>query len=296
MNAREDLTRRVHEVIRGSGLSQRDFGARIGLEPTKLSKSLRGTRRFTHDELARIADSGGVTVDWLLRGADHATPAPPEPGPAEDGRRGEILEAAWRLIARSGYHTVRVSDIANACGASTATVHYYFPTKQDLLNAALRHCVEQAFTRQSEQLREVGNAYDRLLLLIELQLPQAGQLHQEWSIWLQFWSETALRPQLRAAHNDVYSRWRDTVTRIVRLGRRQGVFRDVDPQAVALRFTALADGLAIQVLTGTGLTVETMRGTLRDFVDGELLPSSGDTSEAHEGGPPQKPCGRPSPR
>jgi AcrR family transcriptional regulator len=215
-----------------------------------------------------------VTVDWLLRGTNDATTAPPKPGPAEDGRRREILEAAWRLIARNGFHTVRVSDIANACGTSTAAVHYYFPTKQDLLNAALRHCVEQAFTRQSEQLHEVDNACDRLLLLIELQLPQAGQLHQEWSIWLQFWSEAALRPQLRAIHNDFYSRWRDTVTRIVRLGHSQSVFRDIDPQAVALRFTALTDGLAIQVLTGTGVTVEDMRSTLRDFVNRELLPET----------------------
>jgi AcrR family transcriptional regulator len=267
----EELRVRVQEVIRESGLSQREFGDRIGLEPTKLSKSLRGTRRFTHEELARIAESGAVTVDWLLRGT--APPAPVETAPAEDGRRGEILEAAWRLIARNGYHTVRVSDIAAACGTSTAAVHYYFPTKQDLLNAALRHSVEQAFRRQSRRLRAVADAYERLLLLIELQLPHDGELRQEWSIWLQFWSEATLRPRLRAVHNDFYSRWRDTVIRIVRRGHRQGVFRDTDPEAVALRFTALTDGLAIQVLTGAGVTVETMRTTLREFVTRELLPS-----------------------
>ncbi|MFL6054645.1 MAG: TetR family transcriptional regulator C-terminal domain-containing protein [Actinoallomurus sp.] len=266
----EDLTDRVYDVIRASGLSQREFGARIGLDSTKLSKSLRGVRRFRNEELARIAESCAVSVDWLLRGS--SSPAPVETAPVEDGRRGEILEAAWRLIARIGYHTVRVSDIAAACGASTAAVHYYFPTKQDLLNAALRHCVEQAFRRQSRQLRAVADARERLLLLIELQLPHDGQLNQEWSIWLQFWSEAALRPQLRAVHNDFYSRWRETVVRIVRLGQRQGVFRDTDPQAVSLRFTALTDGLAIQVLSGAGVTVETMRSALRDFVDRELLP------------------------
>lgn len=237
-----------------------------------LSKSLRGTRRFTGDELTKIAESGGVSLDWLLRGTSQPPPVPAVEAPsASDGRRGEILEAAWRLIARGGYHTVRVSDIAAACGASSAAVHYYFPTKQDLLNAALRHCVEQAFDRQSRRLREVDDAYERLTLFIELQLPRPGQLHEEWSIWLQFWSETTLRPHLRAVHSAFYSRWRDTVTRIVRLGHRQGIFRNTDPEAVALRFTALTDGLAIQVLTGIGVTVETMRSALREFVDRELL-------------------------
>jgi AcrR family transcriptional regulator len=267
------------------------FAARIGLDPTKLSKSLRGIRRFRHEELARIAESFAVSIDWLLRGGSGISPAaetapdetgpdetgpdetgPDETAPAEDGRRGEILEAAWRLIARTGYHTVRVSDIAAACGASTAAVHYYFPTKQDLLNAALRHCVEQAFRRQNRQLRAVAGARERLLLLIELQLPHGGQLSLEWSIWLQFWSEAALRPRLRAVHNDFYSRWRETVVRIVRLGQRQGVFRETDAEAVALRFTALTDGLAIQVLTGAGVTIEAMRAALRDFVERELLP------------------------
>jgi hypothetical protein len=79
-------------------------------------------------------------------------------------------------------------------------------------------------------------------------------------------------------HNDFYSRWRETVIRIVRLGHRQGVFRETDPEEVALRFTALTDGLAIQVLTGAGVTVETMRSTLREFVSRELLPATGAAS------------------
>jgi hypothetical protein len=135
---------------------------------------------------------------------------------------------------------------------------------------------------KSEQLRTVADARERLLLLIELQLPHDGQIHQEWSVWLQFCSEAALRPQLRAVHNDFYSRWRETVVRIVRLGHRQGIFRDTDPEAVALRFTALTDGLAIQVLTGAGVTVETMRSALRDFVDRELLHQRGFASDRRD--------------
>ncbi len=267
------LTDRVREVIRGSGMTQRDFADRLGMEPTKLSKSLNGARRFTHEEIAGIAEAGGATVDWLLRGTNRS--APPLVATSglkgDDGRRGEILEAAWRLIARNGYHVVRVADIAKACGTSTAAVHYWFPTKEDLLNAALRYSVEQAFARQSSRLREVDDAHERLLLLIELQLPKPGQLLEEWSVWLQFWAEAALRPDVRPFHNDFYARWRDTVTRIVRRGQRQGVFRNVDTDAVALRFTALTDGLTIQLLTGTGITIDTVRTALRDFVTCELL-------------------------
>ena len=61
---------RVRQLIKESGLTQTEFGARVGIEKTKLSKSLTGSRRFTSLELALVAEQGGVTVDWLLTGAE----------------------------------------------------------------------------------------------------------------------------------------------------------------------------------------------------------------------------------
>lgn len=275
------LHTRIREAIRRTGRSQRAFASEVDLDPTKLSKSLTGTRRFTATELDRIATACGVSVPWLLHGYDGARAGPAVSAATLDGaghtlpgtgRRGEIVEAAWQLIAERGYHAVRVADIARVCGTSTATIHYYFPTRTDLLNEALRHCVEQAFTRQGTQLRAIDDARRRLLTLIDLQLPEAGQVGREWLIWLQFWTETALHPELRAVHDDFYARWREAVVRCVERGVRQGVFRDVDPEEIALRFTALTDGLAIQVLTGTQhLPVHTMRRVLVDFVESELV-------------------------
>ena len=61
---------RVRQLIKESDLTHTEFGARIGLEKTKLSKSLAGRRRFTSLELALAAQQGGVTVDWLLTGTE----------------------------------------------------------------------------------------------------------------------------------------------------------------------------------------------------------------------------------
>ncbi|HJP78885.1 MAG TPA: TetR family transcriptional regulator C-terminal domain-containing protein [Pseudonocardiaceae bacterium] len=190
----------------------------------------------------------------------------------EEDRRALILDATWRLIAERGYHAVRIQDIAAVCGTSTGTVHYYFPGKNDVLTEALKHCVEQAFDRQSGELKRIDNAYERLLKLIDMQLPRVGEVRDEWSIWLQYWAEATIRPEFRPAHNEFYSRWRDTVERIVRRGQRQHVFRDdVDPVQLAMQLTALTDGVAIQVLTGApGMTVTVMRELLVDFVRREL--------------------------
>jgi len=186
-------------------------------------------------------------------------------------RRIAILEATWQLVAERGYHNVRVQDVARICGTSTGTVHYYFPGKVDVLREALRYCVDQAFERQGASLRSIDNARKRLLALIEMQLPIGTQVREEWSVWLQFWSETCLDPELRTIHNDFYARWMDTVVRIVVRGQRQGIFRDVDAAQFASLLTSVTDGAAIKVLTGVpGMTVDVMRNMLVSIVDKEL--------------------------
>jgi AcrR family transcriptional regulator len=192
-------------------------------------------------------------------------------GPGDDRRRQEILEATWQLIADRGYHAVRVADIAAVCGTSTGTIHYYFPGKQDVLAEALRYCVQQAFDRHQNALQSVHGARERLLRLIELQLPKPGSVRSEWLIWIQFWAEAALRPELQPVHNELYARWHETVLRLIRHGQSDGEFRDLDPDAATHRFTALTDGLAIQLLAGTpGMDLPRMRRLLVDFVDREL--------------------------
>ncbi|MFJ9242928.1 ImmA/IrrE family metallo-endopeptidase [Streptomyces sp. NPDC101776] len=55
--------------------NQGAFAEAIGLAPDKLSKSLSGVRRFTSLDLARIAELGNTTVDWLLTGREPLRPA-----------------------------------------------------------------------------------------------------------------------------------------------------------------------------------------------------------------------------
>jgi AcrR family transcriptional regulator len=204
----------------------------------------------------------------------------PDPQRNEE-RRAAILEAAWHLVAERGYHRVRVQDIARMCGTSTGTVHYYFPGKNDVLREALRYSVDRAFERQGSRLRSIDDGRKRLLSLIEMQLPLGGQMRDEWSIWLQFWAEAALNPELRPVHSDFYTRWTETVVRIVQRGQRQGVFASsADPVDFARLFTAATDGLALKVLTGTpGMSVDLMRDTLVSLVDHHLtVPAAADAA------------------
>ena len=273
----------MRDVLHDYPGSQRAFAEQVGLDATKLSKSLTGTRRFTPAELTRIADVGGVTVSWLLNGGDDAETSVAAPRrsarsarsevePGDSGRYQQILDAAWHLVAERGYHSVRVADVAQACGTSAATIHYYFPGRTDLLVETLRYSVKLAFDRQVAELHSIDDAHQRLLRLVELQLPTEGLLRSEWSIWLQVWNESALDPDLQVLHSDSYTRWHDTIARTIRQGQQQGVFTDRDAEELTVTLTALIDGLGIQVLAGRpGRSVQRMRQMLRDFVDREIV-------------------------
>jgi TetR/AcrR family transcriptional regulator, fatty acid metabolism regulator protein len=52
---------------------------------------------------------------------------------AADKRRA-ILDAAVRVFARQGFHTCRVSDIADEAGVAYGLVYHYFDSKDEVLN------------------------------------------------------------------------------------------------------------------------------------------------------------------
>jgi Zn-dependent peptidase ImmA (M78 family)/transcriptional regulator with XRE-family HTH domain len=98
----EGIPGRVLSLIEASGQSRRVFAQDIGLDDSKLSKSLSGARRFSSLDLARIAQQFNVTVDWLVTGEE------PEVAVAARTTSGDARTA---LEAAKRYGTMR-EDLA----------------------------------------------------------------------------------------------------------------------------------------------------------------------------------------
>src|ERR1700722_417505 len=49
-------------------------------------------------------------------------------------KRRVILDAAMRVFARQGFHTCRVSDIADEAGVAYGLVYHYFSSKDEILD------------------------------------------------------------------------------------------------------------------------------------------------------------------
>src|SRR2546430_12004654 len=73
-------------------------------------------------------------------------------------RRDELVRAAYGLLAERGFEGLRTREVAGAVGVNVATLHYYFPTKEDLIKAVVGH----AMTRFQSTLATEGSAMERL--------------------------------------------------------------------------------------------------------------------------------------
>ncbi|WP_418908986.1 TetR family transcriptional regulator C-terminal domain-containing protein [Glutamicibacter endophyticus] len=268
------LADRVRLAIKKSGSSQRDIATQADIEETKLSKSLKGLRRFTADELLRLAMATGVTVSWIMGERSSAVSADPPATPSSGHpsrsadqklKHRKITEAAWRLFAEQGFESVRIVDIAAEAGVSSATVHYYFPTKQDLHTAAMAYSVKLAYDRQVAWLSDVSDPAERLTRLLELQSPDGHTAEMEWSIWLQTWNKITVDGRRNPAYLESYARWVATVRSTIEDGQRQGLFRAGDAEAMATELTSLVDGYGIKVLTHV-IEAPAMARGLQDYL------------------------------
>jgi len=65
-------------------------------------------------------------------------------------RRRQILDAAVKVFARSGFHTSRVGDIAEEAGVAYGLVYHYFKSKDELLETIFRDTWTQMLARVQE--------------------------------------------------------------------------------------------------------------------------------------------------
>ncbi|MGV9869627.1 TetR/AcrR family transcriptional regulator [Rhodococcus koreensis] len=240
----------------------------MGLDKVKLSKSLRGTRQFRPVEVMRIATWCDVSVAWLVYGTDDPTPSVDSEARVTGTVRERILDAAWDVLNRHGYANARVVDVAERARVSVATVESHFLTRDELLHLAMHRKFSENFAEQRAVLLRISSTRDRLLRLVDLQLPDAASPTDDWGGWLQMWSWGHSHRRFNKLHCDLVSRWNAFIEELLREGQAGGEFREFDSVDVTAQLTAMIDGLGLQVLIGVpGATSESMRRQLQLFVE-----------------------------
>ena len=189
-----------------------------------------------------------------------------------------ILEAACDLIAAEGIDEVRIARVAMKAGASTALVHHYFSTREELLEQALIHSFEQAGDERFQKPAGVEEtAAQALARAIGECLPLPGQQEREWVLWVELWLRAVREPELRPVAARLYQRYREWIAGLIRAGLESGEFpKGLDVEAVADVAMALLDGAGVRALIrDPAMDVEAARTLVAERLAAELGVASG---------------------
>ena len=172
-----------------------------------------------------------------------------EPAPAtenNEARRIEMLRAAAELICERGFGDTRIADVATRAGVSSALVIYYFGTRDRLLVDALRYSEESFYEAAEKMLAEVPSLRERLSLLIRWTcVPEADdEIPGTWGLWFDLWAQAFRHNEIRAGRVELDARWRKMIIDAVKSADLE---TKVNARMFALEFSALLDGLSIQV-------------------------------------------------
>ena len=101
------------------------------------------------------------------------------------GNRRALVMAAYARIAREGFEGLRTRDVAADAGVNIGTLHYYFPSKEALIRAVVRH----ATAKFAITLSKAGSPADQLRAHLEGIRRLLKTDRQQWAVL----SEVALR-------------------------------------------------------------------------------------------------------
>jgi TetR/AcrR family transcriptional regulator, fatty acid metabolism regulator protein len=160
-------------------------------------------------------------------------------------KRRLILDAAVRVFARQGFHTCRVSDIADEAGVAYGLVYHYFSSKEEILDTLFLERWNVMLAAIAEADASQLQARDKLRAIAGFIIDSYRhdpELMKVIIVEVTRAANTFGRTHL-ATIRDAYAQ----IAGIVARAQAEGVFRtEITPEFAALAFY----GAVEQVLTG----------------------------------------------
>jgi AcrR family transcriptional regulator len=160
-------------------------------------------------------------------------------------KRRIILDAAVRVFARQGFHSARVSDIANEAGVAYGLVYHYFDSKDEVLDTLFLERWNVLLEAIHEVDRGEGEPREKLLAITGFIVD--SYRHDSDLMKVIIVEVTRAANSFGAKHIAKIREAYDLIADIVAAAQSSGKFRDdVSPQFAAMAFY----GAIEQVLTG----------------------------------------------
>jgi AcrR family transcriptional regulator len=188
---------------------------------------------------------GGLSEQLVERSV-----APAREKSAEELAR--ILDAAEAVLARGGYHGLRVDDVLDAAGLSTRAFYRHFKGKSELFVALMDREMAGANERLQGRLRRAGGPEDQVRAWVSATVALAYDPRLAARTRLFFVGNETLATEFPVELERCVRMLLEPLEAAIAAGVDAGVFHTHDPEADAVAIHHLCTGLMSDRLMGTG--------------------------------------------
>jgi len=155
-------------------------------------------------------------------------------------KRTALVQAAYQEIAAQGFEGLRTREVAAAVGVNIATLHYYFPSKEDLI----RGVVGYAMSRFQSTLAAGGTAAEQL----RAHFRGLRRLSREEPELFAVMGELMLRSSRDRSLAEIIQKtneyWHGTLRSLIRAARDDGALaKSIEPDGMAAVIVATLKGV-----------------------------------------------------
>lgn len=166
-------------------------------------------------------------------------------------RREALVGAAFHQLAERGFEGLRTREVAREAGVNIATLHYYFPTKEKLIEGVVERAMQmfrgtlEPNGSPADQLRNHLRAVRRLVQ----DEPQLGIVMGELAL------RSARDPAIARIMAETNEGWHRTVRGVLRRAARSGSLRpEMDSDDVAAVVVATLTSTMLPSAAGVNRT------------------------------------------
>jgi TetR/AcrR family transcriptional regulator len=129
----------------------------------------------------------------------------------------KILEAAFEIVAQNKISGTRMHLIAKEAGMVQSNLHYYYPTKNDLL-IALLDSIQERFTqkRMSSVDLEEKSFVENLQGLFHEKKDDILNHKKIDYVQFDFWVQGTVNPEIRVKFKDAFDIWINNITEVLK--------------------------------------------------------------------------------
>lgn len=166
----------------------------------------------------------------------------------EEYRRGSILSATAKVIARKGLAGATMQEIADEAGIAKGTIYLYFDSREELVEKAADGAFSELLERSRRALATAASLKAQLRELVRTQLAFFDENQQFLRVYmlLRYGDDCAAEARRRRRSRPQYQRYLELLTTFLEGAMRRGEVKAGDARRLA---SFLAEGMSALLMS-----------------------------------------------